>query len=145
MKKNRGWKSHETVSLKGMGAKYCFCELSHGVIKNPEVSLTLQDLIPPYQWHRGIWSRRILDTAGFDPAVSWTQRDRIQGGSLTPGDRIPQCQWHRWIRFHCLIETMESFTKMFWSRCIIDTKESDNDTAESELFSENSKQYVKRL
>jgi hypothetical protein len=41
---------------------------------DPAASLTPGDLIPRYQWHRGIWSRDIIDIAWSDLAVSLTPR-----------------------------------------------------------------------
>jgi hypothetical protein len=68
-----------------MGANNRFCEWSRGIIDTagfePAVSLTLRDLIPQCNWHRGIESCGVndtaesdplMDTVGSDPAVSLT-------------------------------------------------------------------------
>jgi hypothetical protein len=81
-------------------------------------------------------SRGVIDTVGSDPAVS-----------LTPRDRILLCQGHRWIRFHCLMETMESFTKMSKPDPAVSLKPQDQKFSNDyfSIFSANTKlQYIRK-
>jgi hypothetical protein len=96
-----------------MRANICFCEDSGSVFS--AVSLRLQNPIPRSHWNRGIWSRGLTETTGFNTPSHWYRRigsrcfkETMNLTETNDFFQIPGSYLDRWIRSCSLLKTAGS-------------------------------------